>query len=48
VVLVFVSASAGRQFKFLEVLIAAFILTAASVGIFIYGLGMPYPLIKGL
>jgi hypothetical protein len=26
----------------------AIALTAASVGLFIYGLGLPYPLIKGM
>lgn len=47
VVLMFLSASAGREFKFLEVLLLTVILTAASVGLFIYGLGMPYPLFGG-
>lgn len=46
--LVFVSAAGGKEFKFLEVLIMAVILTAGSVGLFIYGLGLPYPLLKGL
>jgi hypothetical protein len=41
---VLISASAGREFRFLEVLLLAVGLTAFSVGLFIYGLGMPYPL----
>jgi hypothetical protein len=47
VVLTYTSALAGKEFKFWEVTIAAVILTAVSVGIFIYGLGLPYPLFKG-
>jgi hypothetical protein len=46
--LVFGSASAGREFKFVEVLLLTVILTGLSVAIFIWGLGLPYPLIKGL
>jgi hypothetical protein len=45
--LVFGSASAGREFKFVEVLLLTVILTGLSVAIFIWGLGLPYPLIKG-
>ena len=47
-VLIFGSASAGREFKFVEVLLLTVILTGLSVAIFIWGLGLPYPLIKGL
>lgn len=47
VALVFVSAAAGSEFKFVEVLISAVVLTVCSVGLFIYGLGLPYPLITG-
>jgi hypothetical protein len=46
-VLIFGSASAGRDFKFVEVLLLTVILTGLSVAIFIVGLGLPYPLIKG-
>src|SRR5262245_6296266 len=46
-VLIFGSASAGRDFKFVEVLVLTIILTWLSVAIFIWGLGLPYPLIKG-
>jgi hypothetical protein len=47
-VLIFGSASAGREFKFVEVLLLTVILTGLSVAIFIWGLGLPYQLIKGL
>ncbi len=47
-VLVFVSAVSGREFKLAEVLLLALVLTVASVALFIWGLGLPYPLIKGL
>lgn len=46
-VLVFGSASAGRDFKFVEILLLTVILTVLSVAIFIWGLGLPYPLVKG-
>jgi hypothetical protein len=48
VVLIFGSACAGRDFKFVEVLLLIVLLTGLSVAIFIWGLGLPYPLIKGL
>jgi putative tricarboxylic transport membrane protein len=47
-VLILGSASAGRETKFAEVLLLTLILTALSVAVFIWGLGLPYPLIKGL
>ena len=48
VALVFVSAASGREFRFIEVLL----LTVAADrwprwAVFIWGLGLPYPLIKG-
>jgi hypothetical protein len=46
-VLVFGSASAGREFKLVEVLLLTVILTGLSVAVFICGLGLPYPLLKG-
>ena len=46
VVLVFGSAAAGREFKFVEVLLLTVMLTGLSVAIFIWGLGLPYPLLK--
>jgi putative tricarboxylic transport membrane protein len=48
IALVFASAAASHEFKFLEVLISAIVLTISSVGLFIYGLGLPYPLIHGM
>ena len=47
VALVYTSAWAGTEFKFWEVTLVAILLTAGSVGLFIYGLGLPYPLIQG-
>jgi hypothetical protein len=45
--LVLGSAASGRQFRLLEVLLLTGFLTAISVAIFVWGLGLPYPLIKG-
>jgi hypothetical protein len=47
VVLSFGSAAAGREFRLIEVLLLTVALTALSVGIFVWGLGLPYPLVKG-
>jgi putative tricarboxylic transport membrane protein len=47
IALIFVSAAASKEFKFIEVLISAVIITIASVVVFIYGLGLPYPLFSG-
>jgi hypothetical protein len=47
VALVFVSAASGREFKFVEVLLLTALLTVASAALFIWGLGLPYPLITG-
>jgi hypothetical protein len=47
VALVFVSAASGREFKIFEVLLLAVVLTVASAALFIWGLELPYPLIKG-
>ena len=47
VTLIFGSAAAGKDFKFVEVLLLTLILTALSVAVFIWGLGLPFPLIKG-
>ena len=46
-VLIFGSAAAGTEFKFVEVLLLSVLLTAFSVALFIWGLGLPYPLIIG-
>lgn len=42
--LVFLSAAAGSEFNFREVLYMAVILTVSSVALFIYALDLPYPL----
>ena len=44
-VLCFGSAAAGSQFKFVEDLLLALALIGVSVVLFIWGLGLPYPLI---
>lgn len=45
--LVFGSAAAGREFKLFEVLLSTVLLIALSTAVFIWGLSLPYPLIKG-
>jgi putative tricarboxylic transport membrane protein len=46
VALVFGSAAASREFKFVEVLLLTVLLTALSAAVFIWGLGLPFPLLK--
>ena len=46
-VLIFGSAAAGTEFRLVEVLLLSVGLTAFSVALFIYGLGLPYPLLTG-
>ena len=46
-VLVFVSAASGREFKWGEVLLLTVLMTLASTALFVWGLGLPYPLLKG-
>ncbi len=46
-VLAFGSAAAGNEFKWGEVLLLTAFMTVLSVAVFIWGLGLPYPLIKG-
>jgi len=48
VVMFFVSAYAGHEFRWKEVVILTIVMVVAAVGIFIYGLGLPYPLIIGV
>jgi hypothetical protein len=45
IVLVFGSAAAGREFKFLEVLLLTAVLIVFCIVVFIWGLGLPYPLL---
>lgn len=47
VALVFAAAASGREFKLMEILLLTVILTVAAVALFIWGLGLPYPLIMG-
>jgi hypothetical protein len=44
VVMFFIAARAGHEFKWIEVIILTVIMTAFAYGVFIYGLGMPYRL----
>jgi hypothetical protein len=46
--LIYVAAAAGKDFHWLEVTLLTIGLTIACAAGFIYGLGLPYPLIKGL
>ena len=46
-VLIVGSAAAGTEFRLIEVLLLAIGLTACCVALFIWGLGLPYPLIVG-
>jgi uncharacterized membrane protein len=46
-VLIFGSATASSEFKLIEVLLFALGLTALSVIVFVWGLGLPYPLLVG-
>jgi hypothetical protein len=45
IALVVISACAGSEFKFTEVVLMAIGLTVGSWALFIWGLGLPYPLI---
>jgi len=47
VVLIFGAAASGTEFKLVEVLALTVALTAFSVALFIWGLGLPYPLLAG-
>ena len=48
IVLIFGSATASTEFRFLEVLLFSLGLTALCVAVFVWALGLPYPLITGL
>jgi len=47
IVLIIVSEAAGRQFKAMEMLISTAILVLFAMTIFIWGLNLPFPLVKG-
>ena len=46
-VLIFGSAAAGTDFRPLEILLLTIGLTAFSVVVFVWGIGLPYPLLVG-
>lgn len=46
--LIVVSAAAGTEFRFAEVLVLSVLLTALGAVVFVWALGLPYPLIVGL
>ena len=46
-VLIFGSAAAGTDFRPLEILLLTVVLTAFSVALFVWGIGLPYPLLVG-
>jgi cytochrome bd-type quinol oxidase subunit 1 len=48
IVLIPFSAAAGRDFKLVEIALLTIGLTILCTAMFIYGLGLPYPLIKGM
>jgi hypothetical protein len=45
--LIFGSAAAGTDFRPLEILLLTVVLTAFSVVVFVWGIGLPYPLLVG-
>src|SRR5262249_28412780 len=45
--LIFVAALASPQFKLVEVVLLSVVLTVLSVALFVWGLGLPYPLFAG-
>jgi hypothetical protein len=47
IVLTLVSAASGREFKVVEVLLLTAVLAVVMTALFIWGLELPYPLIKG-
>ncbi len=46
-VLIFGAATASSEFRFVEILLFSVGLTAVSVAVFVWALGLPYPLITG-
>jgi hypothetical protein len=47
ILLFFVAAAAGREFRFKEVAFLAVLMSAFAAGLFVYGLKLPYPLFGG-
>lgn len=48
VAMFFASTLAGREFRFKEVLLLTAVMGAFAVGVFIFGLKLPYPLFPGV
>ena len=48
VLLFVITALAGRDFRWKEVLILAVVMSAFAAGVFVYGLKLPYPLFGGV
>ena len=46
-VMFFVSALAGREFRFKEVLLLTIVMSSFAVGVFVYGLNLPFRLFGG-
>jgi hypothetical protein len=46
-VMFFLAALGGHEFRFIEILILTVAMSAFAIGVFVYGLGLPYPLIQG-
>ena len=44
VVLILMSALAGKEFRLIEMIIFTIVVVAGAVGVFIYGIGLPYQL----
>jgi Tripartite tricarboxylate transporter TctB family len=44
ILLFFIAAFAGREFRFKEVLLLAVLMSAFAAAVFVYGLKLPYPL----
>lgn len=48
VVMFFVGAAAGREFRFKEVLLLTVLMSAFAAAVFVFGLKLPYPLFPGV
>lgn len=47
VAMFFMATWGGHEFHFLEVLVLTAVMTIFAVAVFVYGLGLPYPLMSG-
>ena len=47
VAMFFIAAFGGHEFRFIEVVILTAVMSGFAVGVFVYGLGLPYPLLQG-